>query len=48
MAINIVKVASIVGTVLGLAGSLVSGWAGSRAMKDEVAKQVAEALAEQK
>lgn len=48
MKINIVKVASVVGTVLGLAGTLVSGWAGQRAMQNEVAKQVAEALVEQK
>ena len=48
MKINIVKVASVMGTVLGLEGTLISGWAGQQATKKEIAKQVAEALAEQK
>jgi len=47
MKINIVKVASIAGTVLGIAGTLISGWAGNKATKEAIAKQVAEALAEQ-
>lgn len=47
MKINIVKVASIAGTVLGIAGTLISGWAGQKSTKETIAKQVAEALAEQ-
>lgn len=47
MKINIVKVASIAGTVLGIAGTLISGWAGQKTMQDTVAKQVAEALGNQ-
>lgn len=44
---NIVKIASICGTLLGIAGTLVSGWAGQKAMDQTVAKKVAEALANQ-
>ena len=47
MKINIVKVASIAGTVLGLAGTLISSWAGQQSTKAEIAKQVADAFAEQ-
>lgn len=47
MKINIVKVVSIVGTALGIAGSLLSGWAGTKTMKSTVAKEVAKALADQ-
>ena len=47
MKINIVKVANIAGTVLGIAGTLLTGWAGQKAAKETIAKQVAEALAEQ-
>lgn len=47
MKFNIVKVASIAGTVLGIAGTLLSGWAGQKTMKQTVSKQVSEALAKQ-
>lgn len=47
MNINIVKIASVAGTVLGIAGTLISGWAGNKTNKETIAKQVAEALAEQ-
>ena len=47
MAFNIVKVASIAGTVLGIAGTLISSWAGQKTTEATVAKKVAEALAEQ-
>ena len=45
--IDIVKVVNIVGTVLGIASTLLSGWAGQKATKDTIAEQVAEALANQ-
>lgn len=44
---NIVKIASIAGTVLGIAGTLVSSWAGQKAMDETIAKKVTEALANQ-
>jgi biopolymer transport protein ExbB/TolQ len=44
---NIVKIASIAGTVLGIAGTLVSSWAGQKATDEAIAKKVAEALANQ-
>lgn len=47
MNINIVKVANIAGTVLGIAGTLLTGWAGQKTAKETIAKQVAEALANQ-
>jgi hypothetical protein len=47
MKINVVKVANIAGTVLGIAGTLLTGWAGQKAAKETIAKQVAEAVAEQ-
>lgn len=47
MAINFVKVASVLGMALGLAGTLVSNWAGQKSMDDTIAKKVAEALANQ-
>ena len=47
MAFNIVKVVNIAGTVLGIAGTLLTGWAGQKAAKETIAKQVAEALANQ-
>jgi hypothetical protein len=46
MVINIVKVASIAGTVLGIAGTLISGWAGQKTTQETIEKKVAEALAE--
>lgn len=47
MKINIVKVASLAGTLLSLAGMLVSGWAGQKATDEEIAKGIAEAFAKQ-
>lgn len=47
MKINIVKVANVAGMVLGIAGTLVSAWAGKKTMDETVANKVAEALAEQ-
>ncbi len=47
MKINIVKVVNIAGTVLGIAGTLLTGWAGQKSAKETIAKQVAEALANQ-
>ena len=47
MKINIVKVVQITGTVLGVASTLLSGWAGQKSMNSAVAKEVAKALAKQ-
>jgi hypothetical protein len=47
MKIDIVKVASIAGTVLGIIGTVVSGWAGRKTMDETITKRVTEALAEQ-
>lgn len=47
MTFNIVKVVNIAGTVLGIASTIISGWAGQKTMKEAVAKEVAKALAEQ-
>lgn len=44
MAINIVKVVQITGTVLGIVSTIATGWAGQKTMKATVAKEVAEAL----
>lgn len=44
---TIVKVANIAATLLGVAGTVLSGWAGQKAMQDSVAKEVAKAFAEQ-
>ncbi len=44
---NIVKVAQIAGTVFGIAGTLLSTWAGQKTAKETIAKQVAEAIANQ-
>ena len=46
MKINIVKVANIAASVLGIAGTILSGWAGQKTMKESVAKEVSKALAE--
>lgn len=46
MKFNIVKVANVAGTVLGIAGTILTGWAGQKAAKETIAKQVAEAVAE--
>lgn len=46
MKIDIVKVANIVGMGLGFAGTIVSAWAGNKAMKANIAKEVAKALAD--
>lgn len=47
MKLDVVKIASIAGTVLGIAGTLVSSWAGQKGRDEEIAKRVAETLAEQ-
>lgn len=47
MKFNIVKAASITGTVLSVACTLITGWAGKKATEEAIAKQVAKALAEQ-
>lgn len=44
---NIVAVAKIAGTVMSIAGSLLVGWAGDKTAKNTIAKQVAEAVANQ-
>lgn len=44
---NIVKFASIAGTALGIVGTLLSGWASQQTTKETIAKQVADALANQ-
>lgn len=45
--IDIVKLASIAGSVLTVAASLITGFANDRKMDDTVNKKVAEALAKQ-
>lgn len=47
MKINVVKVIQITGTVLGVASTVLSGWAGQKTMNAAVAKEVAKALANQ-
>lgn len=42
-----VQVVSIVGTVLGIAGTLLSSWAGQKTTKETIAKEVEEALKNQ-
>ena len=44
---NIIKIASIAGTVLGIAGTLISSWAGQKSMDETIAQKVNEALANQ-
>jgi hypothetical protein len=44
MKFNVVKVLSIVGTVASIAGSLISGWAADRKMKETIAEMVKEEL----
>lgn len=41
---NVIGLLGFVGTALGLVANVVSNMAGDKAMKEEVAKQVAEAL----
>lgn len=45
--IDIVKVMSIGGTILGIAGTLISGYASNKEMARTVEEKVAEALAKQ-
>lgn len=47
MNFNIVKVAKVAGTVMSIAGGLLAGWAGDKTAKETIAKQVAEAVANQ-
>ena len=44
---DMVKVITVVGTVMSLAGTLCSSWAGDQRLKDTVQKQVDEALKNQ-
>ena len=44
MKINVVKVISVAGTVLGLIGTLASGWSSGKAMEETVKKEVEKAL----
>lgn len=48
MKFDIVKVANGVGMALGVVGTILTAWAGQKAMKATVAKEVAEALVNQK
>ena len=43
---TIVKVVNIAGTVLGIAGTLLTGWAGQKTMKENIANEVSKALAD--
>lgn len=45
--VDIVKVMSIGGTILGIAGTLISGYASNKEMARTVEEKVAEALAKQ-
>lgn len=47
MSFNIVTVAKIAGTIMGIAGGLLTSWAGDKTAKETIAKQVAEAVANQ-
>lgn len=47
MKINIVKVANITGTLLGIAGGLLTSWAGQKTAESTIAKKVAETFADQ-
>ena len=47
MPISAIKIVSIVGTLLGIAGTLVSGYASQKQQEETIAQKVAEALAEQ-
>lgn len=42
---TVAKVVGIAGTVVGLAGTLMSNWAGEKKTDETIAKKVAEALA---
>jgi hypothetical protein len=44
---NFVKIAGIVGTALGIAGTILSSWATQKATDQAIAKKVAEAFADQ-
>ena len=46
--IDFVTLAGVLGTVMGVAATLISGWSQDKAMKDEVQKAVAEAIADLK
>lgn len=43
---TVIKIVSLVAAGLGIAGTVISSWAGNQAMKSAVAKEVAEALAD--
>lgn len=42
--VNLVKVATVAGSVLSLAGTAISAWANSKVTEEKIAKQVEEAL----
>ena len=44
MKISVAKVIGVVGTVLGLIATLISGWSNDKAMKEAVKKEVEKAL----
>lgn len=45
MKINIVKAANIAGTVMGIAGSLLTAWAGQKTAERTITEKVAETFA---
>ena len=45
---NWVKMAGAAGTVLSIAATLISGWYSQKSMSEEIQRQVAEALKNQK
>lgn len=47
MKIDVIKVVSVIGTLLGVAGTLVSSYATQKQQDETIAKKVAEALAKQ-
>lgn len=44
MKVNVVKVVGVAGTVLGLAGTLLSSWVTQKKMDETIEKKVTEAL----
>lgn len=46
--IDFVTLAGVLSAVMGVAATLISGWSQDKAMKDEVQKAVAEAIADLK
>lgn len=46
MKINVVKVANIAGMALGIAGTLLTSWAGQKTAKETIVKEVAKTFAD--